>query len=221
MRTRSRFDPSDEAALLERVRGKDLDAARILVRRYNQRLYRLARAIVRDADAAEDVVQEGYVRAFAALPEFRGESAFGTWLTRIVINEALQHVRRRRPTVDLDSVIAANVLPFPLTAQGDPERSMAQLEIRNLLEEAIDRLPDAFRLVLVARVLEGMSTEETATLLDLPAATVRSRLHRSRLLLRTEIERRMGPLLLDAFPFAGRRCERTTETVIERLKAQL
>jgi RNA polymerase sigma-70 factor (ECF subfamily) len=98
---------------------------------------------------------------------------------------------------------------------------MAQREIRNLLEEAINRLPETFRLVLVARVLEGMSTEETAVLLELPAATVRSRLHRSRRLLRAEIERRMGPLLLDAFPFAGRRCERISQAVIERLKARL
>jgi RNA polymerase sigma-70 factor, ECF subfamily len=221
MRTSPLTDPSDEAALLERVRERDLDAIRVLTRRYNRRLYRLARSIVRDDDAAEDIVQEGYLRAITALPEFRGDASFSTWLTRIVINEALQHVRRRRPTFDTDSSIASNVVSFPLSSQADPERTMAQREIHNLLEEAIDHLPEPFRIVLVARILEGMSTEETASLLDLPPATVRSRLHRSRRLLRAELEGRIGPLLLDAFPFAGRRCDRTTEAVVDRFRAQL
>jgi RNA polymerase sigma-70 factor, ECF subfamily len=221
MRTSPQIDPSDEATLLERLRGGDLDAVRFLTRRFNRRLYRLARSIVRDDDAAEDIVQESYLRAITALPEFRGEASFGTWLTRIVINEALQHVRRRQPTLATRRGIAGNVVPFPPSSQADPERTMAQREIHNLLEQAIDHLPEPFRIVLVARILEGMSTEETASLLDLPPATVRSRLHRSRRLLRAEVEGRIGPLLLDAFPFAGRRCDRTTEAVVERIRASL
>ncbi len=163
-------EDTDESALVERARRRDSAAVRLLIKRQNRRLYRIARSIVGDDDDAEDVLQEAYVRAFSALDGFRGEARFGTWLARIVINEALGWVRRRRPTVDVDLVsdspaLTAQIIPFPNAGrEADPETTMARNEIRILLERAIDELPEPFRLVLVARLVEEMSIEETAEL---------------------------------------------------------
>jgi RNA polymerase sigma-70 factor (ECF subfamily) len=219
----SRPDIPEEAELLRRARGRDRHAIRLIIQHHNQRLFRIARSIVRDDSEAEDVLQEAYCNAFANLATFRGESQLGTWLARIVMNEALGRLRRRRPTVELTAVeaspaLAAQIIPFPnATPQLDPETTMAQCEIRVLLERAIDDLPDAFRTVLVARLIEGMSIEETAELFGILPETVKTRLHRGRRLLKLEMEKHIGPLLGDAFPFAGRRCERLTETVLQRL----
>jgi RNA polymerase sigma-70 factor, ECF subfamily len=211
-----------EDELIARARNRDEAAVRTLIRQNNQRLFRLARSIMKDDSEAEDVVQESYVRGFTRLGEFRGESSLGTWLARIVINEAYGRLRRRRMTVNWDSVEAvpgaeAQIIPFP-SPQPDPERTMAQHEINQILERAIDALPEPFRLVLVARLVEEMSIEETAELLDLRPATVKTRLHRARLLLRDDLERQVGPMLTDVFPFAGARCERMADVVIARLR---
>jgi RNA polymerase sigma-70 factor (ECF subfamily) len=213
----------EEAELLTRARGKDRHAIRLIIQRHNQRLFRIARSIVRNDSEAEDVLQEAYCSAFASLDTFRGESQLGTWLARIVMNEALGRLRRQRPTMDLTAVeenpvLAAQIIPFPnANPPLDPETTMAQREIRVLLERAIDALPDAFRTVLVARLIEGMSIEVTAELFGVLPETVKTRLHRSRRLLKLEMEKHIGPQLGDAFPFAGRRCQRLTETVLQRL----
>jgi RNA polymerase sigma-70 factor (ECF subfamily) len=192
-------------------------------------LFRIARSIMRNDSEAEDVLQEAYCNAFANLHTFRGEAQFGTWLSRIVMNEALGRLRRRRPTVELaaienspafaaQSTFAAQIIPFPNSApQLDPETTMARNEIRVLLERAIDDLPEAFRTVLVARLIEGMSVDETAELFGILPETVKTRLHRGRRLLRLELEKHVGPMLGDAFPFAGHRCERLTAAVLQRL----
>jgi RNA polymerase sigma-70 factor (ECF subfamily) len=214
---------ADEHQLLERARQKDGEAIRQLVKQQNRRLYRIARSIVRDDSDAEDVLQEAYVRAFAGLDGFRGESRFGTWLARIVINEALGCVRRRRSMVDIglmsnSPALSAQVIPFPNSgAQRDPETAMAQDQIRVLLERAIDKLPEGFREILVARLIEGMSVEETAELFGILPQTVKTRLFRARALLRMEMEKHIGPVLGDAFPFEGRRCERLTDSHLARL----
>jgi RNA polymerase sigma-70 factor, ECF subfamily len=213
--------PAAADDLLARARHREEAAIRTIIRDNNRRLFRLARSIVKDDSEAEDVVQEGYVRAFTKLAEFRGESSLGTWLTRIVINEALGRLRRRRTTVDWESVEAisaakAQIILFP-ASQGDPERTMAQREIHHILERAIDALPEPFRLVLVARLVEEMSIEETAALLELRPQTVKTRLHRARRLLCADLERQVGPMLTDVFPFDGARCERMANTVIARL----
>jgi RNA polymerase sigma-70 factor, ECF subfamily len=218
---KTRLPTEDE--LVARARNRDEAAVRTLIRQNNQRLFRLARSIMRDDSEAEDVVQESYVRGFTRLGEFRGESSLGTWLTRILINEAYGRLRRRRITANWDSVEAAHgaqaqIIPFP-SPQPDPERTMAQHEINQILERAIDALPEPFRIVLVARLVEEMSIEETAELLDLRPATVKTRLHRARRLLRDDLERQVGPMLTDVFPFAGVRCERMADVVIERLRA--
>jgi RNA polymerase sigma-70 factor (ECF subfamily) len=210
-----------EEELLIRARRREEAAVRAIIRANNRRLFRLARSIVKDDGEAEDVVQEGYVRAFTRLGQFRGESSLSTWLTRIVINEALGRLRRRRKTVDWESVETkqggeAQIIPFP-SSQPDPERTMAQHQIHQILERAIDTLPEPFRVVLVARLVEEMSIEETADLLDLRPETVKTRLHRARLLLRDDLERQVGPMLTDVFPFDGARCERMADVVIARL----
>jgi RNA polymerase sigma-70 factor (ECF subfamily) len=211
-----------EDDLVARARNRDEAAVRTIIRQNNQRLFRVARSITKDDGEAEDVVQESYVRAFTRLNEFRGESSLNTWLTRIVINEAYGRLRRRRVTANWESVEAAHaaeaqIIPFP-SPQLDPERTMAQHEINRILERAIDALPDRFRVVLVARLVEEMSIEETAGLLALRPETVKTRLHRARLLLRADLERQVGPMLTDVFPFAGARCERMADAVIAKLR---
>ena len=150
---------ADEAQLIERARLKDRAAIRLIVKQHNRRLYRIARSIERDDSEAEDVLQEAYVRAFSNLDVFRGEAQIGTWLARIVINEALACLRRRRPSLDTaprSPGLNAQIIPFPRAhPELDPETTMAQREIRALLERAIDELPDAFRGVVVARLVEA------------------------------------------------------------------
>jgi len=213
-------DLSDED-LVKLARGHDEPAVRALTTRYNRRLFRLARSILRNDAEAEDVVQESWMRAFAALGTFRGESAFATWLSRIALNEALGRKRKQRPTVDwkayAENRSEAEILQFPVSAMtSDPERKMAQSEIRQVLERSIDDLPEGFRAVFVARVVEGMDIEETAQLFGLKPETVKTRLHRARAMLREALDRQLGPALVDTFPFAGSRCERMTEAVVQR-----
>jgi RNA polymerase sigma-70 factor, ECF subfamily len=214
---------ADEAQLIERARHKDRAAIRQIIKQQNRRLYRLARSIVRDDSDAEDALQEAYVRAFSNLDAFRGEARIGTWLARIVINEALGCLRRRRPAVDIDLLaespaLSAQIISFPYAnPELDPETTMAQREICALLERAIDKLPEAFRGVVVARLVEGMSVEETAELFGILPQTVKTRLHRARALLKREMEKHIGPVLGGVFPFAGRRCDRLTENVLTRL----
>src|SRR3984893_1652347 len=214
--------PSDDAELVRRALIRDGTAFRTIMERHNRRLYRIARGILRNDSEAEDVVQEAYVKAFTNLGGFRGDSSLATWLARITMNEALGRLRRERPTVDLETFGAqrteAQIIKFPQTVTSDhPERTMAQREILQLVERATDHLPEIFRIVFMTRVIEGMSTEDTANLLGLPPDTVKTRLHRARRLVRDELDKQIGPVLMDAFPFAGRRCERMTNAVLQRL----
>jgi RNA polymerase sigma-70 factor, ECF subfamily len=213
---------ASDLELVRRALARDGDAFRTIMEANNQRLYRIARGIVRNDSEAEDIVQEAYMRAFAHLERFRGESALATWLLRIVINEGLERLRKKRRAPEQTRTdyrsIEAQVIEFPLnTNQDDPERSMAQRQILRLVERATDNLPDSFRMVFIARVIEGLSIEETAEVLGLRPETVKTRLHRARVLVRRELEGQIGPVLLDAFPFAGRRCERLSAAVMKRL----
>jgi RNA polymerase sigma-70 factor, ECF subfamily len=211
-----------DAELVGRASARDEAAIRSIMQSNNRRLYRIARGILRNDSEAEDVVQETYVRAFTHLENFRGDSSLATWLARIAINEALGRLRRQRPTVDLSTlgpgVLEAQIIQFPLSAMpDDPEQSMAQREIQHIVEHAIDELPEAFRIVFMTRVIEGMNVEETAEILGLKPETVKTRLHRARNMLRENVEKKIGPVVMEAFPFAGKRCERLTETVLKRL----
>ncbi len=215
--------PSDDALLVQGARDRDEAAIRAIMQQNNRRLFRVARGILRNDGEAEDVVQETYVRAFTHLDSFRGESSFATWLTRIAMNEALGRLRRRRPHVDLTDlkpgVLEAQIIQFPQSLNlGDPEKSMAQREIQHVVERAIDDLPESFRVVFITRIVEGMSVAETAELLGLKPETVKTRLHRARSLLRGNVEKQIGPVVMEAFPFAGKRCERLTDAVLKRLR---
>jgi RNA polymerase sigma-70 factor (ECF subfamily) len=210
-----------DAELVARARSRDEAAVRSIMQSNNRRLYRLARGILRNDSEAEDVVQETYVRAFTNLEHFRGESSLSTWLSRIAMNEALGRLRRHRPSVEWTSLpqgaLEAQIIQFPLSSAVDPEKSMAQREIQHVVEHAIDELPETFRLVFIARVIEGMTIEETAEVLGLKPETVKTRLHRARTMLRDNVEKKIGPVVMEAFPFAGKRCERLSEAVLRRL----
>jgi RNA polymerase sigma-70 factor (ECF subfamily) len=211
-----------DAQLVQLAQQRDGAAFRTIMQRNNRRLYRMARAVVLNDSEAEDVVQEAYVRAFTSLHQFRGDASIATWLSRIVLNEALGRLRRRRPTLDLETIdnrpqSQAQVIPFPLaTPQLDPERIMAQREIQRLVEQAIDDLPEAFRIVLIARIIDEMSVEETAELFGLRPETVKTRLHRARALLKDALKKHIDSALTDAFPFEGQRCDRMTSAVLQR-----
>jgi RNA polymerase sigma-70 factor, ECF subfamily len=211
----------DDAELVRHALDRDAEAFRIIVQRHNQRLYRIARSVLRNSVEAEDAVQEAYLAAFSHLASYRGESTLATWLSRIVMNEALGRLRRKpRPSdfAPLEAVPEAEIIQFPSSAPlDDPERSMAQRQILQLVETATDALPEVYRVVFVIRVIEGMSVEDTAHLLGIKPETVKTRLHRARQLVRDQLNKQIGPVLMDAFPFAGRRCERLTVSVLKRL----
>ena len=211
----------DDAELVRHALNRDAEAFRIIMQRHNQRLYRIARSVLRNSVEAEDAVQEAYVAAFSHLASYRGESPLAAWLSRIVMNEALGRLRRKPGPADfapLEAVREAEIIPFPSSApQDDPERTMAQRQILQLVETATDALPEVYRVVFMIRVIEGMSVEETAHLLGIKPETVKTRLHRARQLVRDQLDKQIGPVLMDAFPFAGRRCERLTTGVLKRL----
>ena len=212
--------PSGEDDLIRRARARDEAAIRAILQANNRRLIRIARGILRNDSEAEDVVQDTYVRALTHLGEFRGQSSLSTWLVRIAMNEAMGRLRGARPALPLDEQredkSGAEVIEFRATSS-DPEKSVAQRQIQAVVEQAIDDLSEPFRLVFIARVIEEMSIDETADLLGLKPETVKTRLHRARGMLRENVEKEIGPVLLDAFPFAGQRCERLTDAVLRRL----
>jgi RNA polymerase sigma-70 factor, ECF subfamily len=214
---------SPEIELVALARVRDEPAIRELVRRNNQRLFRVARAVLRDDAEAEDVVQETYVKAFTRLEGFEGRAQFSTWLTRIALNEAFGRRRRRRPTADLEDVEAAQtggaeLIPFPGSALPlDPEATANRHEMNRLLEELVDGLPEIFRVVFVLRDIEEMSTEEVAAFLDINPATVKTRLFRARKLLRETMEARVAQGFGALYPFDGARCTRLADRVVEAL----
>ena len=211
-----------EKSLLRHAQGGDRDAFRAIMQRHNQRLFRVARAVVSNDDEAEDVLQDAYLKAFAAIGLFRGDCGLNTWLTAITLNEARGRLRRRRPGESLE-VMEENgvrVISFPgMVEIPDPEAETVRSETRRLLERAIDGLPDEFRLVFMLRDVEGLSVEETATQLDLNPQTVRSRLFRARQSLRQSLMATLSSGMEGVFPFLGARCNRITDRVLERLNA--
>jgi RNA polymerase sigma-70 factor (ECF subfamily) len=188
----------------------------VITQRCNQRLFRIARSVLQDDVEAEDAVQEAYARAFQKLGSFRGDSSLLTWMTSITLNEARGRLRRRKYTVDLDSLTPAQLFLADAT-DGDPEGEAARSEARSLIESAIGALPEPFRLVFVMRDVEDCTVQETAAALHLHTATVNSRLHRARRLLRSALQDDMSPLLSGPFPFLGEKCRRMTEGVLRSL----
>lgn len=194
-----------------------------LMRHYNRRLFRTIRAILRDDAAAEDALQEAWIAAWRSIARFRGDAGVSTWLTRIAVNEALQALRRMKPdrvVVRLDGQdgdTAPSETNVERAAGVTPERVMQQAEMRQLIERRIDELPEAFRAVFILREVEELSVEETAACLDLPEATVRTRLFRARARLRESIARELDFAVRDAFSFDGARCDRIVSNVRDRI----
>ena len=192
------------------------------MRRHNRTLFRTARAILRDDAEAEDALQEAYLQAYQAIGGFRGEAKLSTWFARIVANEALARLRkhaRRAEIVPLQSGAAlAELDQIPDTDMDKtPERTASRLQMRRLLETQIDSLPDDYRAVFMLRAVEEMSVEETAAVLGIPSATVRSRLFRARSLLREALAAKIDLACEEAFAFAGERCDRIVAHVMKRI----
>jgi RNA polymerase sigma factor (sigma-70 family) len=221
--TATDYDALGEGELVTLAKAGHRDAFRAIMTRCNQRLFRVARGVVRDEIEAEDVLQEAYTRAFAKLDSFRGEASLLTWLTRITINEARGRLRKRRNTVDLDQVEAAQqegaqVIIFPSSLNGDgPEADAGRAQMRRLIEHAVDDLPEAFRMVFIMRDVDECTIEETAANLGIKPETVKTRLFRARRLLRRALDERLSSTMSDAFPFLGARCQRITEGVLARM----
>lgn len=180
-----------DTEIAKRIAAGDEDAFHLLMRRYNQTLYRAARSILKDDAEAEDAVQEAYLLAYRAMGSFRGDAKLSTWLVRIVVNEAIARSRKRsrraeviRLDGEMESGIEAVEAIMNETPSEQPEQSALRAETRRLLEKKIDELPDAFRIVFVLRALEEMTVEEAAAALGIPEATVRTRFFRARGLLR-------------------------------------
>ncbi len=207
---------SDEQ-VIERVINGDTAIYELLVRRYNQRVYRAVRAVLRDDNEAEDVMQEAYVRAFQHLARFEHRASFCTWITRIAVNEALARIERagRYRVQDIDE--DAEALFANGSAHMNPEETLASTEARALLEEAILALPLTYRTVIMLRDVEEMSTAEVAEALDLTADAIKVRLHRARALLRRELYARAGVTSASAFQFHATRCDRVSAAVMVRV----
>jgi RNA polymerase sigma-70 factor (ECF subfamily) len=224
--SRTDYAALDDHALVALVRSGEREAFRHIMQRCNQRLFRVARAVIGEDSEAEDVLQESYMRAYYKLDSFRGDSTLLTWLTTIVLNEARGRLRKRRTMVGLEQVDAASddthqIIQFPSKfGSEDPAASAARAEIRHLLEHAIDQLPPAFRIVYMMREVEECSVEETAHQLGIKAETVKTRLHRARRLLRAALRDRLATNLVEAFPFMGERCARVTDAVMAQLDAE-
>ncbi|MBW8879361.1 MAG: RNA polymerase sigma factor [Acidobacteria bacterium] len=208
---------SDEE-VVERVLAGDVSLFEILMRRYNQRLFRVARGILADDAEAEDVVQEAYMRAFRELATFRGEALFSTWLTRIACHEALARARKRRRLVPIAGGDGGGgEPPDPPSEAIGPEREQENRELQAVLREAVELLPDPLRAVFCLREIEGLSTEETAGALDLTVENVRVRLHRAKRSLRQTLDERIGREVRRLYLFDGPRCDRIVEGVFARL----
>jgi len=206
--------------LVELVRQKDLAAFEALMRRHNRRLFRVARGVLRDSAAAEDAVQETYLRAFTKLDGYRPEGKFGAWLMRVALNEALMIRRRERGgTVSLDEVgeEALHVEDTAASAALTADQFVEAAHARALLEHAIDALPEIFRMVFVLRVVEGLDVRETAEFLEINATTVRTRLFRAQRQLRGDLTRRLHGESSELFDFGAERCDRVVERVLARL----
>jgi RNA polymerase sigma-70 factor (ECF subfamily) len=218
--------PPDDVELARRIGQRDEYAFEALMRRHNRMLYRLARSILKDEAEAEDAVQEAYLAAYRNIAGFRGGAKLSTWLARIVINEAYGRLRKQKHAAVVVAFDAHDRSEDRLeeSAMADkitepPEAAAMRGELRGLLERRIDELPAQFRTVFILRDVDEMSVEETAECLDVPPATVRTRAFRARALLRASLARDIDVATVDAFGFAGERCDRIVAKVLERCRA--
>ena len=205
-----------DADVVARVLAGDSALFELVMRRYNRLLFRLARGIVRDDDEARDVVQAAYVRAYYHLDQFRGPDGFKAWLARITINEALSRARRAPALADTDQQVPA----LPDLADVGPEHAVSGRDLLRILQAAIDRLPEEFRQVFMLRGVEQLSIAETAELLEIKPATVKTRFHRARRMLQELLHRKLDDVARDTFPLGGQRCDAIVGIVLARIRRQ-
>jgi RNA polymerase sigma-70 factor (ECF subfamily) len=211
--------PRDELVMARLIADGDRDQFATLMRQYNRRLYRLARTMLRDFAEAEDALQDAYVSAYHSIQQFRGESSLSTWLSRLVLNECLGRLRRSKRRSKVMTLVSPND-EMTDVAEDDcrlPDRIVARAQIRRLIEEKLDQLPEVFRLVFVLRSVEELSVEETAAVLGIPEATVRTRYFRAKALLREALALEIDLAEHDLLEFGGARCDWIVGRVLERL----
>jgi RNA polymerase sigma-70 factor (ECF subfamily) len=213
--------PVSDEEVVRRVRAGETGLFEVVMRRYNQRLYRVARAILRDDAEAEDVTQQAYVNAYRHLDQFASRARFSTWLTKIAVHEALACARRRGRFDEKEAVHDGDgdTMGALKSPEADPERQAFAGELRGLIESAIEGLPEHYRAVFVMREVEGMSTTESAECLDITEETAKTRLHRARMLLPETLYERAGIESGAAFPFQAPRCDRVVAGVFEQIEA--
>jgi RNA polymerase sigma-70 factor (ECF subfamily) len=219
--TPASHDLGDELSTARAIARGDQGAFGDLMRRHNQRLYRLARTVLRQPQEAEDALQEAYLQAYRAMSEFRGESSLSTWLCRLVLNECLGRVRRQERRQNILPITADSSAQTMNAVSNDdlerPDRVAARAQMRDLLERTVDELPESFRVIFVLRSVEDLSVEETARCLNLPEATVRTRHFRARSLLRESLARQIDLAEGDLYEFGGTHCQAMVERVLKRL----
>lgn len=197
------------------------EAFRYIVQQCNQRLFRVAISVLNNDHDAQDALQNAYLNAYQKIHTFKGDALFTTWITRIVLNECYQLLRKQKPNVELSAAeIPSQVIPFPnrSNAMTDPIAHTSNAEMRHLLERTISTLPPKYRTVLMLRDIEQFSTAETAQLLDLTVETVKTQLHRARQQLKEKLSQHMNDSLEDTFLFLGDRCAQLTESVMQKIQ---
>lgn len=223
--TYERLGNLDDTGLTERARQGDSAAFEVIVRRHNQALFRTARGILDNDSYAEEAMQEAYLNAFSHLNAYEGRASLKTWLTRIVVNQAISIKRRQRPTISLEDNIAflhgkeseEYAMASDITEKRTPETIANQQEMKHLLESAIRRLPDIYRCVFILREVEGMSVTDSAFSLNISETLVKKRLSRARDQLRRDLKQRLEAQVSDTFEFAGKRCDAVTSHVMAEL----
>ena len=214
----------DDATIARRVAAGDRAAFALIMRRYNRRLYRLARAALRDDAEAKDALQDAYLSAFRTIGQFRGDAALPTWLTRIVLNECLARKRRATRRQNVISIVSWDSAMEPVAEVADPEerpdRAFERAQVRGVLERKVGELPEIFRVVFVLRSVEELSVPETAACLGIPEETVRSRHFRARGLLRESLARDLDLAERDLFEFQGSHCDAMVASVLAQLEAR-
>jgi RNA polymerase sigma factor (sigma-70 family) len=212
---------TDEASMIRRIAAGDRVAFESLMRQHNRRLYRLARATLRDGKEAEDALQDAYLQVWRSIGQFRGDAALSTWLSRLVLNACLARLRRDSRRQNVVNMVQAASAPeaehVPTAASDGPDQTLARAQLCELLERKLDALPEVFRVVFVLRSVEDMSVEEVAMALDIPEATVRSRHFRAKSLLRDALAQEIDLAERDVFDFGGEHCNRVVAAVLARI----
>lgn len=207
-----------DAEIVARVLGGETELFELILRRHNGRLFRAARAILKDDAEAEDAVQQGYISAYQHLDQFKGDAQLSTWLTRIVVHAALGRLRaaQRRSRIQIVPLDSEQALP-PEPDRPDPEDAVAAMQLRSVMERAVDGLPDLYRVVFMLREVQQLSTAETAHSLEISEELVKVRLHRAKRMLREALNTKLDAAIPEIFTFLGERCDRIVARVMDEI----